>query len=207
VVSYNGGFAELLETKNCLWLDDNNLCFFPATPPDTDEPSNVNKIILYKIPIDNIEYYATKGEVIHENKISGGGGGGSSIGGAIVGGVIAGEAGAIIGSRKETTPIKSELITHDTRKTFLNFYDDNHIKHSMFFDFEDYNIFYELIPEKAYNIVSAIKTNNIINKVVNKNITADITNQIKELAKLKDEGLLTEEEFTEKKKLLLDRII
>ncbi|WP_010243672.1 hypothetical protein [Acetivibrio cellulolyticus] len=87
---------------------------------------------LYTILLDKIEYYATRGEIVHENKITGGGGGGSSIKGAVIGGVIAGEAGAIIGSRKKLDPIKSELIAHDNRETFLNFFDDNNIKNSMF---------------------------------------------------------------------------
>ena len=33
-----------------------------------------------------------------------------------------------------------------------------------------------------------------------------VTDQIRELAKLKDEGILTEEEFAEKKKTLLEKI-
>lgn len=152
---------------------------------------------LYTILLDKIEYYATRGEIVHENKITGGGGGGSSIKGAVIGGVIAGEAGAIIGSRKKLDPIKSELIAHDNRETFLNFFDDNNIKNSMFFDFNDYSIFNELIPEKSFDIVNTIKTNNILNRVVNESKSTSIPDQIRELAKLKSEGILTEEEFTE----------
>lgn len=205
-VKYKNGFAKLLETENYVWIENNELCFFPSSPPNTDTPSNISKIILYKIPINKIEYYATRGEIVHENKITGGGGGGSSVSGAIVGGVIAGGAGAVIGSRKKTDPIKSELIIHDNRETFLNFFDDNNVKHSMFFDFKDYYTFNELIPEKAFEIVNTIKTNNILNKVINESKPVNISDQIRELAKLKDEGLLTEEEFTEKKKELLEKI-
>jgi hypothetical protein len=143
--------------------------------------------------------------VVYENKITGGGGG-SSLGRAVVGGVIAGEAGAIIGSRKESNPIKSELITHDKREAFLNFYDDNNAKRSMFFAFNDYNVFNELLPEKAYEIVNAIKTNAIINKVINKNKSENILDQIRELSKLKDERILTEQEFSEKKRALLNKL-
>ena len=205
-VNYKSGHAKLLNTENFMWVEKSNLCFFPANPPNSDTPTNIEKITLFKIPFNKIEYYATRGEVIQENKITGGGGGGSTIGGAVVGGVIAGGVGAVIGSRKKGDPIKSELVTHDTRETFLNFFDDKNVKHSMFFNFEDYSTFSEIIPEKSYEIVYTIKTNKILNKVVNENKSLNILDQIRELAKLKDEGLLTEEEFAEKKKSLLDKI-
>jgi len=205
-VKYKGGHAKLLKTENYMWVDNNILCFFPATPPDNDSPSNIEKIILFKIPINKLEYYATRGEVVYENKITGGGGGGSSIGGAVVGGVIAGGTGAVVGSRKKIDPIKSELVTHDTRETFLNFFDDENKKHSLFFDFDDYRKFSELLPEKAFEIVNIIKTKSILNKAINEDSAVTITDQIRELAKLKDEGLLTDEEFSEKKKALLEKI-
>lgn len=76
----------------------------------------------------------------------------------------------------------------------------------MFFDFGDYVIFNELIPEKTFEIVNTIKTNTILNKVVNKSNETSIPNQIRELAKLKDEGILTQEEFDKKKKVLLEKM-
>lgn len=202
-IRYKSGYADLFKSSNYIWIDEGNLCFFPTEKIAVVDNS---KVILYKIPLDKIEYYATKGELVHENKITGGGGGGSSIGGAVVGGVIAGGVGAVIGSRKKNDPIKSELITHDRRETFINFFNDKDEKHSMFFDFDAYNIFIELMPEKAFEIVSAIKANAILNKVVNESKSSSITDQIRELAKLKDEGILTEEEFNNKKKELLDKI-
>ncbi len=201
-VKYKNGYADITRAENFMWIDNETLCFFPADCI----ASEIDKAKVYKISLDRIEYYATRGEIVHENKITGGGGGGSSVKGAVVGGVIAGGAGAVIGSRKKTDPIKSELITHDNRETFLNFFDDNKVKHSMFFEFKDYDIFKQLIPEKDYNIVSTIQTNSIISKVINESKSANVTDQIRELAKLKDEGILTEEEFAEKKKALLDKI-
>lgn len=185
-----------------MWIADNNLCLFPAYPPENE----VGKIEKIQIPVKDIEYYATRGEIVHETKISGGGGGGSSIGGAVVGGVIAGGAGAVIGSRKKTDPIKSELITHDNRETFLNYFSSTNTRKTVFFAFRDYSKFNDLIPEKAYDIVSAVKNKLLINKGISENTTMTITDQIRELAKLKDEGILTEEEFSVKKKALLEKI-
>ncbi|MBS4022541.1 MAG: SHOCT domain-containing protein [Dethiobacter sp.] len=76
----------------------------------------------------------------------------------------------------------------------------------MVFDFKDYEKFNELIPQKAFTIVNTIKTNDIIDSVLNESTGSNILDQIRELAKLKDEGILTEEEFSNKKKELLARI-
>lgn len=205
-VTYKEGYAELLNTENYIWIENNDICFFPKNPPDRDTSDILKKIVLYKIPLNKIEYYATMGEVFRENKITGGGGGGSSIEGTVTGGLIAGGAGAVIGSRKKTDQIKSELVTHDTRETLLNFFDDKNEKHSMFFEYKDYNIFKDLIPEKSFEIVSMIETSNILNMSINKNSTENITDQIRKLAQLRDEGIITEEEFVDKKEKLLAKI-
>lgn len=66
--------------------------------------------------------------------------------------------------------------------------------------------------------VNSIKSQYVLNsqnltiqgsKVREKDLEMDeklITDQIRELAKLRDDGILTEEEFTEKKKVLLGKI-
>ncbi|MFM8424567.1 MAG: hypothetical protein ACKOBL_05265, partial [Chloroflexota bacterium] len=56
-------------------------------------------IKLSELSLNQIECFSQHGEIFRENKITGGGGRGSSIGGAVAGEIIAGEAGAVIGSR------------------------------------------------------------------------------------------------------------
>lgn len=195
-IEYKSGYAQIASGKQLVWLKDNTLFFFPAEP-QTDG----RNYVVYSISLNDIEYYTTRGEVTKHTEISGGGGttGGTSIKGAIIGGVIAGPAGAIIGSRKKgkIEPIKSEIITKDGRETFLNFFTDG-TKHSMFFSYGSYNSLYTLIPQKAFgnHTQTPTKTDN----------QSAILDQIKELAELKDRGILTEEEFSEKKKILLDKI-
>ena len=92
----------LPEGNAFLWKKENELQFFPDTP----RQSNANlylsgPIRVLSIPIKDIEYFKVKGEVFRETKISGGGGGGSSIKGAVAGSLIAGDTGAVIGSRKK----------------------------------------------------------------------------------------------------------
>ena len=207
-VNFENGDANLLRTEQYMWIDKKDLCFFPSQPlPLYKIDSNsVNKIILFKIPLDKIEYYSIDGEVAHYTNISGGGGGGSSIGGAIAGGLIAGDTGAIIGSRKKISPIKSQLGTHDNRRTVLYFYDDNGEKRKINLDVASYDKFNELLPEKSFDIVNTIKTKNILRGYRIENNPIPVSDQIRELGKLRDEGLLTEQEFVEKKKSLLDKL-
>ena len=147
-VEYKRGFFKIPKTVYSIWIKDNMLCLFPAWTHLNDDD-----YIFSQIPLDKIEYYSTKGKVTKQTKISGGGGtvGGSSIGGAIVGGIVAGGAGAIVGSRKagKVEPIKSEIITHDDRECYINFFVED-VKHSLFFKFSDYNTLLKLIPDKAY---------------------------------------------------------
>lgn len=180
-----------------IWADNEKLYFV-----DKSIENNIGKI---EISIIDIEYYEIRGEVHREIQVSGGGvsGGGSSIGGAIAGGLIAGEVGAVIGSREKikSNPITSKTITKDKRETFLNFFIDNE-KYSMFFDYEGYNTLLNIIPDKAYTNIY----NSYIMSQINKDEKEKIVNQIKKLAELRDEGILTEDEFIKKKKDLLSKI-
>ena len=97
-------------------------------------------------PLSTIEYFSSQGDLTVETNVKGSGGG-SSITGAVLGGLIAGDVGAIIGSRKEVK-FESEHIKHDTRCTLLSVITPegrNIIK----FDFQALDILQYLIPEKA----------------------------------------------------------
>ncbi len=203
IVRYRNGFPDLLKTDNYVWIEKDSLCFFPANPPPNDSPDYVKQIIQHKIPLEKIVYYTTKGEIVHETKLSGGGGGGSSLEGAVAGGIIAGGAGAIIGSRKEIDPIQSQLVTHDKRETVLLYLDHINIEREMLFGPEAYDVLDKLIPEKSYRIVDAIRTNRIMQDQLD---PQNIANRIRELAKLNESGILTDEEYSEKKKALLEKM-
>ena len=194
--------------KYFMWFKDDRLYFHIESLIESHNSldDTIENYEIKSLDVSKIEYYATQGEVYRENKISGGDGGGSSIGGAVVGGMIAGSAGAIIASRNKTNEVKSELITHDDRKTFINFYNNQDERKSIFLTFKDYQTLLDLIPDKDYNIVSAIKSNNLITKGIKANELKAITEQIRELAQLKDDGILTEEEFAAKKKDLLSKM-
>lgn len=82
-------------------------------------------------------------------------------------------------------------------ENFINYFDDG-VKHSMFFDYEDYMTLLKIMPEKEYS--------NVVKSNLLRGSKSSTIEQIKELGELKEKGILTKEEFNEKKKLLLDKI-
>lgn len=138
---------------NNFWVTDNTLCivedeetYLSHYAPDDTKPY---PIYITEIPIDKIQYYTKEGDVQYTSHVSGGGGGGSSLKGAVIGGVIAGDAGAIIGSRKKVNPITTETRTHDSRQTVLRYYDDfGKLEVMTFKGFSVYDFLLGTIPDK-----------------------------------------------------------
>ena len=176
-------------TKLLTWKNNENIFF-----TGIDYMNDIGK---YEIRLENIISFVRQGDVYTETNVTGGGGGGSSLTGAVLGGVVAGGAGAVIGSRKKTESIKTETKRIDERKTILE-YAYLREKHYMFFDSETYEVFLKLIPQKEINFSN--RDNTVKFEKLNE---TNVTEKIRELAKLKDEGILTEEEFNSKKKELL----
>lgn len=115
--------------------------------------------------------------------------------GAIIGFLI----GALLGGIKKVITKNNGT---DIRKTYLNYIENNENKHMMFVS-KDYDTLLKLIPEKE---MSYIKNNNISKSDKYENDNNGIYKDIEGLSKLRDKGILTEDEFNNKKKLLLDKI-
>lgn len=113
-----------------------------------DKDGNLKLYEPNKYKISDIKYFKEIGAIETLTNISGGGGGGSDIKGAIVGGLIAGDAGAIIGSRKEIAPVTTTHETKDNRITYIFFNDGRKLNIS---GIRLYEWLMELIPEKEYN--------------------------------------------------------
>lgn len=198
---------KILSGLNFIWIKDESICFFPTIGCIDSDCRNPRDIpLLFKIQsikIQDIRHFTRVGEIFRETKISGGGGGGSSIGRAVIGGVIAGGAGAIIASRNKIDGITSELIEHDDRKCYLRYFQENE-KKGLAFSYDSYEVFKELIPEKEINVVDDIKKRDVIEK--NTTSQTDNIQKIRDLGTLRDEGILTQEEFEEKKRELLKKV-
>ena len=195
-----------INTSYTIFKKDDQLKFI-ISPPDLSNYEEYYHLSEISIPLEDIEYFAKQGEVYRENRISGGGGGGSSVKGAIVGSIIAGDAGAVIGSRKKVEEVRSQLVTHDTRETFINYFQDN-TRISLFFDVDSYISFNDVIPEKEFSIVEAVKSQQLISKELsNNNAPVDnIIARLEKLKSLKESGLISDEEYRAKKEAILNEI-
>lgn len=113
-------------------------------------------VCIAQINVNDILYYKSMGELRYEQQISGGGGMGINYGSAILGGLLFGDAGAIIGSRRGESmeKIQSQTISHDERIVDLVFKINYHIHH-VIFNFNSELAFDWLIPEKQYDYVIA----------------------------------------------------
>lgn len=165
-----------------------------------DDEGNYD-IDCFRLPIRNIKYYAKEGDVQYSTHVSGGGGGGFSMSGALVGGLIGGDVGAIIGSRKPVEEIRSYTDKHDTRKTILKYYNGREFV-SQTYPATMYDALETIIPEKEFNVVQL----DVASARSNQDISRDIKQRIQKLHELKEEGLITDEEYNIKRSELLTDI-
>ncbi|HDK7157800.1 TPA: SHOCT domain-containing protein [Clostridium botulinum] len=182
-IEYNGicvnNNIEFIE-YSYIWKDEYNIYIVP----NEIAQKNFDKI---QIPINRIIYFTRIGDCYTSTH-----GGGSRLGGAVAGAVIAGETGAMIGSRKK---VETKLV--DKRITILKVLDKN--EKIIKFKSEDYDAFLKLIPEKEKDLQCRDGIN--IENNIDINIQA-----IHKLDELRKEGILSEEEFSLKKKQILEKI-
>lgn len=173
------------------------------------EAKQIHEIVWNKvkvIPICRIDYFMLTGEVSYSTKVSGGN---SGIGGAAVGYALGGSLGAAL--LANPTEIKSEEIKHDERRVYLQYSKDNKTYSLNFMPSELASI-RELIPEKEYgkNPIPQIKKMEATRTTPSENtenkVPSDVFDTIKKLSELKEQGILTEDEFNKKKGELLNNI-
>lgn len=111
-------------------------------------------VTIVEINIKDVLYYKAEGALRYEQQLSGGGGMGINYGSAILGGLLFGQAGAVIGSRQneEVKNIESRTIEHDTRLITLAIKVDGN-SYQIGFDINSELAFDWLIPEKQYDYV------------------------------------------------------
>lgn len=170
-----------------------------------DKKAQIDPIAQH-IPFNKIQCFLKTGDVQYTSKVSGGGGGGYSATGAFIGGLIGGDAGAIIGSRKPVKQVKTTIETHDTRKTQLRYLRNDGTMDTIEKDgYAFYDYLLKNIPEKDLLSLQLKSTSTITNMNMPKKTsdTASRADRLRELKSLLDDGILTQEEFdTEKKKIL-----
>lgn len=149
-------------------------------------------------------------EIIENSNVVNSGG----IGRAIVGGLIAGDSGAIVGAntRKSKNIVSSLLIRIVTKEIDEPLYTLELLDYQIDTNKQLYANFYKQAMEFANNVYATIqaiiKDNNNTNVVETKQDLNSINGleQLEKLAELKDKGIITQEEFEETKKKILSKL-
>ncbi|WP_052090544.1 SHOCT domain-containing protein [Desulfosporosinus sp. HMP52] len=186
------GFSKSFSNVNSsfyMWIEDNKIILCQDCPGNP-----VDDIGKHYLLLDNIVSFRVEGEMFNQLEITGGGGGGSSLSGAIIGGMLAGGAGAIIGSRKDMDSIKSTNTLLDKRITEIHYSeDDNEI--NIYFAGDMYDQLMGIIPNKNYNRIQEKCQS-----------SSDLHQKLSDLKKLRNGDLITEQEYQRKKVELLNQI-
>lgn len=193
-VAYNGSRTH---TPGYLWEDGKQLIFCNDALNQYGRPVIENMLI---IPFNDILFYTKDGNISYTNKIINEGKS-VSVSGAIVGGLIAGDAGAIIGAGKDANKIKNVTVTHDDIHTFIYYnVGDNNVKIADVKGQKFYTFILQLLPHKEYNYIN----NQSCNSDTLENDSIKVS--LKKIKDLYDSGLIDESEYKAKKEQLLSQV-
>ena len=196
-----------LPMQHYLWIENGKLNIFPMAQyfirwhTSSMSKPDISELKLKSIPIDSILYFEEVGELRKYTTISGGG---SSLKGALLGYAIADDVGAIIGSRE---PITTNVVSEDDRKVELIYRDENNEVTNLEFMHDAYDVFKKLIPLKELRKIASLNTvQGTKETVINGKKSKHIKEKLKQLNELKTDGLITEEEYTEQRKKILESL-
>lgn len=136
------------------------------------------------------------------------------IGRAIVGGLVAGDSGAVVGAntRKSKNIVSSIVIRIVTKEIDEPLYTLELLDYQIDTNKQLYANFYKLAMTFANNVYATIQAiindNNNINKLETKQElnSNNGLEQLEKLAELKEKGIITQEEFEESKKKILSKL-
>lgn len=148
----------------------------------------------------SILYYKIDGNAQYVSDVKGGG---ANLAGAVYGGIIAGGAGAVVGSQLGTD-IKTDIVKKDARRLFFYYTNDGVLKNEeIITDDIDYvlSLLREWMPDKEYSYVLA-NSNTPIKETQSASVKRSYA-ELKELKELLDLGIITQVEFDQKKREIL----
>lgn len=161
------------------------------------------------IEIKELDWFKKVGEIVRDTIVSGGGGGGSSLTGALIGGALAGSAGAIIGSRKKVNEITTQIKTTDYRATLIKVGNQYYV----FKGWQIYDYLDNYIPQKEISVSHEVKKQKEVQKsnsthymsaVETREPESDIESRLKKLKDMYERGLLSEFDYQKKKDQILE---
>lgn len=201
------GKRMLLKNDFYCWNEDNTLYIFPTEehledehitystlPKDLGGVLNPNDIRVYRIHKDEIKHYQISGQERSEVKVHSADDG-VNVKGAIIGGILAGDAGAVIGSQHNKGRIYSNTEHFDERYVEL-FYSQNGTTSKLKLSITAYSLLEQWYPDKEYSYVLSATSQATTSD-------GDKFEEVKKYKDLLDSGIISEAEFEAKKKELL----
>lgn len=149
--------VEEVHIPHYLWIEDNSLNMFPMekyferNSISAVSKPDVSQLQVISVPIEDILYFEEVGELRKYTKVSGGG---TSLKGALTGYIIAGDVGAVIGSRE---PIKTQVVSEDDRIVELIYKNYDGEIENLEFTHDAYAVLKKLIPEKELRRITNLK--------------------------------------------------
>lgn len=130
-----------------IWISEGKINLFPVKEHYERHISAISRpraidLQFRSISIEDIWYFEEYGELRKYASVSGGG---ISLKGAMIGKIIAGDAGMIIGSRE---PIKTDIVSEDDRIVELIYNNSQGEVENLEFTHDAYAVFKKLIPDK-----------------------------------------------------------
>ena len=200
-------FSFILKKKDFyIWNENNTLHIFPTEEQTTEkyirDINTINSLssVDYSdikhicIPHNEIDYYCISGERTSEMTIQTANTG-TNYKGAVIGGLLAGEAGAIIGSQHGKNNVYSTT-THQDKRFVELLYTQNGATRRLNMSFSALPLLETWFPDKKYEYVLTRKQAT--------NTNTDPFEEVKKYKELFDNGIITEEQFESKKKELLN---
>lgn len=177
-------------------VKDNRFKVFPSAFSEENNEKENKNIVIFDIPIEDIEYFSIVGEKYREQIISGGGSTNIDLGGAVLGSLIAGDAGMILGGQRKVKEIETKTIVHDTRCLCVSYFSNNK-RYKLFFDKDLEQYLIDNIGELEKDIVDTKKKNKMVNNNSKKA-------KLEELKELYDDNIISKDEYLESRKKILE---
>lgn len=162
-----------------------------------------NMIDYTVVPFSKIIFFNEKGEQHTEQYVTSTGGG-VNLGGAIVGGLLFGDAGAIVGGRAKNV-VSTINKTVDNRYVLFKYYDEKGSIITKKLPYEALDVLVEVTPEKEHSLLQVSKApqeRTLQSPQIEGNKTTTM-DKIKELKEMLDAGLISQDEFNEQKARML----
>ena len=195
----HNGIVTVSNQQFFAFIADEHLRLFQCPPLNWKiDPNKKYQWRKQSIALSNIQYFAKEGTVYTETRVSGGGDSGPNYGGAIIGGLVAGPAGAIIASQPRRENVRTDVVTHDDRATIL-VYNKGKLKMAA----TDFAVLMSLIPEKELSYVQSTQAQQAQEQHTTR---GDHVERLKQLQTMLSANLITEEEFCAKKQEILSSL-